>query len=109
MSCRAITCALDMTSLPRCHLPSYSEILATVFGGSLVTWVTKTLPASQGTLRTWWRICGAFLWMYHALRLPLHGTLTMLTWMSRDLSAASATGCSLRDRGQCLPGSTAAD
>ena len=218
MSCRAINSALDMTSLPRCHLPSYSEILATVFGASLVmqfdfksfffqfglpmdvrpyfafracrlhrrmtrlpmgyapapqaaqaltsaliqksctgtnaqglawidnaifcgdsvslarvhqafkqlcekynvvigdyeapaayttllgievdlrqrrwrmdpTWVMKTLPAAQnllstgqGTLRTWWRICGAFLWRYHALRLPLHGALTILTWMSQ--------------------------
>ena len=36
VSCRAINSALDMTSLPRCHLPSYSEILATVHGVSLV-------------------------------------------------------------------------
>ena len=217
MSCRAINDALDMSDLPRCQLPSYDEILATVFSGTLVmqfdfksfffqfdvplevrhffgfracqrhrrmtrlpmgyapapqaaqavtnllvqescanveaqglawidnaifsgdssalfqvhetfttlcrryqvvigeyespaayttllgievnlrlrqwrmdpAWVAKTLPAARALLalgraplRLWWRISGAFLWRFLALRLPLHGALKILTWMS---------------------------
>ena len=53
------------------------------------SWVAKTLPAAQllllqhaAPLRLWWRLCGALLWRFHALRLSLYGALPILTWMS---------------------------